>query len=80
MLNFESNTLVFTFNGAEKKVRFPTVREWEKYAESLKEKGESSSVVIEFIVSLGLDAATADLLELSHLTQILEKLSESKKK
>jgi hypothetical protein len=83
MLNLESNSLVFTFNGAEKKMRFPTVREWGSYQreiEALKNKNDSIDVIIDFFVKLGLDKKSAELLENAHLEAIINELSGVKKK
>jgi hypothetical protein len=79
MLNLESNNLKFTFNGVEKCLRFPTVREWDSYAKKAKD-GVSVSEVVDFLIGLGLDKKTADILEPGHLEQILEAISKPKKK
>jgi hypothetical protein len=79
MLNLESNKLVFTFNGAEKNLRFPTVREWDSYAKKAKD-GVSVSDIVDFLVSLGLDEKSANDLEPGHLELILEAISKPKKK
>lgn len=83
MLNLESNNLVFLFNGAEKKMRFPTVKEWGGYQKKVDAvKGESSviEVALDFFVHLGLDRETADKLENAHLEAIISELSGVKKK
>lgn len=80
MLNLESNNLVFMFNGAEKRLRFPTVREWDAYAKKVANKENEVGEVISFLCSLGLDEKTADLLEAAHLEAILNELSAPKKK
>ena len=83
MLNLESNKLVFTFNGTEKKMRFPTVKEWVAYQVKIQEAKNNSDAIesgLEFFVGLGLDKKTAELLENEHLEQIMNVLAGSKKK
>jgi hypothetical protein len=83
MLSLESNKLVFSFNNAEKKMRFPTVREWVAYQVSIESAKNNSEIIeagIEFFVKLGLDKKTAEILENDHLEKIMSALSGSKKK
>jgi hypothetical protein len=83
MLNLESNNLVFTFNGVEKKMRFPTVREWGEYQKAidgLKDKVKTIDVICDFLIKLGLDKKTTELLENGHLEAIIGELTAVKKK
>ena len=80
MLSLESNRLKFTFNGVEKCLRFPTVREWDAYAKKVVDTSASVSEVVEFLCNLGLDKETGDLLEPGHLELILSEISAPKKK
>ena len=83
MLNLETNYLVFMFNGAEKKVRIPTARQWGVYQSGLsqlKEPDEIINACCDFLALLGLDRETADILESTHMHLIMDELSGSKKK
>lgn len=84
MLDLESSNLVFKFNGTEKKMRFPTVKEWVAYQSQVESnKGKNSDIIdagLDFFVKLGLDKKTADALENDHLEKIMTALIGSKKK
>lgn len=79
MLNLESNKLKFTFNGQEKEMRFPTVKEWGSYNKKIKEKSsEEGELLMDFFVDMGLDRQTCELLESGHVEQIVKSLTEKK--
>lgn len=79
MLNLESNKLKFLFNGQEKEMKFPTVKEWGEYNKKIKAKEvDEGEMLMEFFVNMGLDRETCEQLESAHVESIVKALTEKK--
>lgn len=79
MLNLETNNLKFKFNGKEQSMRFPTVKEWGKYRNKLKNnEGKEAELMLEFFVDLGLDKKVSESLEAHHAESLVNALVEKK--
>lgn len=78
MLNFESNTLVFNFNGSEHRVRFPTMRRLAEFQKQAKDN-DSIDVLFSFLKDLGLDDGVSSELEPAHIEAIVKELTSVKK-
>lgn len=84
MLELESDTLKFKFNGKDCSIKFPTAKEISEHArrcEEHKEDGEKvRQLTGEFWETLGLPIDVYDQLQHNHIMKITEEIYGTKKK
>jgi hypothetical protein len=79
MLDFKKRVLKFSFDGNEYKIDYPNVRQTSKFSKDYEVAKDKIEVVINFLDKLGFDKEVCEQMEMDHLNQILEKLTEAKK-
>lgn len=79
MLEFKKRVLKFNFDGSEYNINYPNVRQTAQFSDDYEKAKNKVDVVISFLDKLGFDKRVCEQMEMDHLNQILEKLTEAKK-
>lgn len=81
MIEFQRKKLKFKLDGQEYGFNFPTVGQYRSFNKKLKNMGEGNEFdcMIEFLVSMGLNAEIAEGMEVDHITAIFDEISGQKK-
>ncbi len=79
MLEFKRRVLKFNLDDVDYKINYPNVRQVSQFSKEYDESVDKVDVVINFMDELGFDKEICEQMEMDHLNQILEKLTEAKK-
>lgn len=79
MLEFKKRVLEFKFDDKDCKLKYPTVLQVKEFSKKSVDGEDNLEVTLDFLVSLGLEKEIAECLEIDHLRQIIEHLTEQKK-
>lgn len=79
MLNFKRRVLKFSLDEVDYSINYPNVRQTAKFSAEYEEAKDKIEIVINFLDDLGFDKKVCESMEMEHLNQILEKLTEVKK-
>lgn len=79
MLEFKRKVLEFTLDEVKYSLNFPSVNQQRDYAKDYAEAKDTFECVMDFLATLGLPKNISGGMELSHLNQIIEALTEEKK-
>jgi len=79
MLEFKRRQLKFNLDENEHILNYPTVRQVQTYSKEYSESMDQIETVMSFLEKLGLKRDVCEGMEMPHLNQILEKLTEEKK-
>lgn len=79
MLEFKRRVLKFSLDDVDYNLNYPTVKQVAEYSREYSESTDQIETVINFLDGLGLGREVCEGMEMPHLNQILEKLTEEKK-
>ena len=79
MLEFKRRVLKFNLDDKDYKLNYPTVSQVQVYSKEYAESNDQLGTVMKFLEKLGLEKSVCEGMEMPHLNQILEKLTEEKK-
>lgn len=79
MLEFKKRVLKFNYDGNTYEINYPNVRQTSQFSKDYEQAKDKIDIVINFLDKLGFDSEVCETMEMDHLNQILEKLTEAKK-
>ena len=79
MLEFIRRELKFKLDDVEYNLKFPSVKQISLYSKEYDESDDKFICVINFLANLGLKSEISEGMEMNHLTQIVEALTQEKK-
>jgi DNA-directed RNA polymerase subunit N (RpoN/RPB10) len=79
MLEFKRRVLEFKLDDVKHSINYPNVRQTSKFSEEYDESKNKIDTIINFLDELGFEKDVCESMEVEHLNQILEKLTEAKK-